>query len=351
MWKTIHRDIAMIPRLRHASGFALWVALCAAAPAALAVTVPDPVTQPAAAVPKQLKINVAWQIALEAADFSPGILDGVFKRKSIMALDEYAARYFPGLNRFDSKIYEALKVDVDRAFVLYTVSADDAAQVGGPLSDDWNEKARLKRLDYESLAECLTEKFHCTRALLESVNPGVKLETLEPGQPLLVPNIRPFPTDNRVTVTKRSAGTAAITVNLGEKTIRVFDKDNNQLALFHCSIAKDKAKLPDRDAKIQTIAAPNPNYTFNPDVWPEVHNVTRTLIIPPGPRNPVGLAWCSLDLPGYGIHGTPKPELIGKTGSHGCFRLTNWDALKFAGLVKEGLPVRIINPERDAAAQ
>ena len=116
------------------------------------------------------------------------------------------------------------------------------------------------------------------------------------------------------------------------------------------TIAKDKAKLPDRDTKVSAIAAPNPGYQFNPSMWPEVHDVTRILNIPPGPRNPVGLAWCSLDLPGYGIHGTPKPELIGKTGSHGCFRLTNWDALKFAGLVKEGMPVKIVNPEKDAAA-
>ena len=67
---------------------------------------------------------------------------------------------------------------------------------------------------------------------------------------------------------------------------------------------------------------------------------------PPGPRNPVGLAWVSLELPGYGIHGTPKPELIGKTGSHGCFRLTNWDALKFAGMVREGMVVKVVNPEK-----
>jgi lipoprotein-anchoring transpeptidase ErfK/SrfK len=82
-------------------------------------------------------------------------------------------------------------------------------------------------------------------------------------------------------------------------------------------------------------------------MWPDVHDVTQTLQIPPGPRNPVGLAWVGLDLPGYGIHGTPKPELIGKTGSHGCFRLTNWDALKFAGLVQVGIPVKVVNPEKN----
>ena len=207
-----------------------------------------------------------------------------------------------------------------------------------------NEKAQMKRLNYESLADCITEKFHCTQALLESLNPHVKMAALAPGQNLVVPNIRPFPTDYHLAITKRN-GAASVTVNLGEKTIRVFDAGGGELALFHCSIAKDKNKLPDHDTKVKVIAAPNPNYTFDPKVWPEVHNVSQILTIPPGPRNPVGLAWVSLDLPGYGIHGTPKPEMIGKTGSHGCFRLCNWDALKFAGWVREGMPVKVINPD------
>lgn len=321
------------------------------APAAAPTVVPASavVTTPATpivgtGVAKQLRINIAWQIALEASDFSPGIIDGVFKRKGVMALTEYAGRNFPGTQIYDVSVYKALQVDVDGALAAYVVTADDAAQVGGALPDDWNEKSQLKRLNYESLADCIAERFHTTQALLESLNPGVKLASLMPGQKLVVPNIRPFPTDYHLVVTKRAGGASA-TVNLGEKTIRIFDKDDGELALFHCSIAKDKNKLPDRDTKVVTIAAPNPNYTFDPKVWPEVHNVSRILTIPPGPRNPVGLAWVSLDLPGYGIHGTPKPELIGKTGSHGCFRLCNWDALKFAGWVREGMPVKVINPD------
>lgn len=306
---------------------------------------PRPPAVIAPGVAKQLRINIAWQIALEAQDFSPGIIDGVFKRKGLMALNEYAARFFPGVSPFDMKVFQALQVDVDGAFATYTITPDDAAQVGGPLPDDWNEKSQLKRLNYESLADCIAEKFHCTQGILETLNPGIKLNELSPDQTLVVPNIRPFPQDNRVVLPKRP-GADAVTVNLAEKTIRVFDKDGNELALFHCSIAKDKDKLPDRDTKVAEIAAPYPNYTFNPKVWPEVHDVTHVLTIPPGPRNPVGLAWTSLDLPGYGIHGTPKPELIGKTGSHGCFRLTNWDALKFAAYARIDMPVKIINPDK-----
>ncbi len=272
-----------------------------------------------------------------------------------MALSDYRDRFFgggpapggsPSVSPFDNRIFHLLNVDVDDAVVTYEITADDAAQVG-MVPEDWNEKAKLQRLPYESLAECMGEKFHCTKALLETLNPGIKLDSLAPGQTLNVPNIRPFPEDNRVVVLHNWSNTASVTVDLAEKTIRVFDKDGTELALFHCSIAKDKAKLPDHDTRVQVIAAPNPQYTFRPDMWPDVHDVTQTLQIPPGPRNPVGLAWVGLDLPGYGIHGTPKPELIGKTGSHGCFRLTNWDALKFAGLVQVGTPVKVVNPEKN----
>jgi lipoprotein-anchoring transpeptidase ErfK/SrfK len=303
---------------------------------------PPPIADPK--LNKQTRINIAWQVALDAADFSPGIIDGHFKRNGVMALTEYAARFFPGLSPYDAKVYAALKVDVPYAVTSYEITPDDVAQVAGPLPGDWNDKTKLDRLRYETLAECMGEKFHCTLALLQQLNPGVSMSTLAAGQTLVVPNIRPFPTDNRVVVLHHWADTGSVTVNLGEKAIRVFDKDGNELALFHCSIARDKAKLPTRDAKVMVIAAPNPQYTFHPEMYPEVKDVTQVLQIPPGPRNPVGLAWVGLDLPGYGIHGTPKPEMIGKTGSHGCFRLTNWDALKFAGFVQIGIPVKIVNP-------
>jgi lipoprotein-anchoring transpeptidase ErfK/SrfK len=351
---------------RHSTGpKAAPAALPVAAPAALPVAPPGaapevpeaPTPPPAAAdaakrpaatvnVAKQTRVNIAWQIALEAANFSPGIIDGHFGRRSVMALNEYKDRFFPGASPFDPRVFNALNVDPDSAITTYSITEDDAAQVGGPIPEDWNAKEKLEKLRYESLADCLTEKFHVSRVLMSVLNPGVRLDGLAPGQTLNVPNLRPFPESNKPTVIPNNSASAYVTVNLGEKTIRVFDKDDHELALFHCSIARDKAKLPARDTVVKNIAAPNPNYTFDPKNWPEVHNVSRVLTIPPGPRNPVGLAWVSLELPGYGIHGTPKPELIGKTGSHGCFRLTNWDALKFAGMVREGMPVKMVNPEK-----
>lgn len=299
-------------------------------------------------IPAQMRVNLAWQIALEAVDFSPGILDGHFGRKSQMALSEYAARFFPGKDKFDPEVFLSLNISVEEAVASYTITVDDAAKIG-PLPDDWNEKAKLDRLTYDTMIDYIAEKFHSTRALLQALNPGVKFHSLDVGQTLLVPNIRPFPTSS---TTQPGASTRVvekadrIEINLAAKTIRVYDRANTQIALFHCSVAKDKAKLPDRDAVVKTIAV-NPEYKFDPKYWPEVNNVDRILIIKPGPRNPVGSVWIGLDLPGYGIHGNPKPELIGKTGSHGCFRLTNWDALKLVSVARIGMPVRMINPEKE----
>lgn len=309
-------------------------------------------TRSARLTSSQLKINLAWQIALDGAHFSPGVIDGKFGKKSQLALGQYAAANFPGLTGFDRKVYEALRVDVKEAVASYTITDQDAAMVG-PLPDDWNEKAKLEHLNYTSLADCISEKFHCTQGLLTSLNPGVSLGALNVGQALMVPHVRPFPGEAEVdpapatteSTTRVAAARAAyITIDLTAKIIRAYDKGDRQIALFWCSVAKDKAKLPASDTTIKVMAK-DPDYTFFPAMWADVHNVDHALKIPPGPRNPVGLAWMGLELPGYGIHGTPKPELIGKTGSHGCFRLTNWDALALYSMVHTGMSVKILNPE------
>ncbi len=98
------------------------------------------------------------------------------------------------------------------------------------------------------------------------------------------------------------------------------------------------------------VWAENPEYTFDPDLFaedPEAAAIGRRLRIPPGPNNPVGVAWIGLDRPGYGIHGTPEPENVSRTESHGCFRLTNWDARKLVHAVRKGLPVAVLPEAAD----
>ena len=168
---------------------------------------------------------------------------------------------------------------------------------------------------------------------MRTLNPGVA--TVSAGVSLTAPNLEPA-------VPLPKAG--RIVIILGETTLLVYDKAGKVIACFPCSIAADKNKRPNGLLTVVTGAL-NPNYTFNPDVLKEAaarENITSKMIIPPGPRNPVGLAWITLSLPGYGIHGTPDPLDISRTGSHGCFRLANWNAIKLFKIVTRGVPVDVV---------
>lgn len=275
---------------------------------------------------------IAVQSALDREGFSPGLIDGKIGRKTQLALRTFQEfRGLPTSGECDAATTQALRIGASPT-TAYTLTAADLAEVGGPIPDDWNKRAALDRMRYDSLAALLAERGHCSRALVETLNPGVTIASLKPGARVTLPIVTPQRTDIAV---------ESLEVDLGEKLIRARDARGRVVALFHCSIAAFAEKRPSGDAEIAVVAA-DPEYTFKPEMWPEVKNVSRPLRIPPGPRNPVGLFWIGLSLPGYGIHGTPNPELIGKTGSHGCIRLTNWDAVRLGGLVRIGMRVRFV---------
>jgi lipoprotein-anchoring transpeptidase ErfK/SrfK len=283
----------------------------------------------AASVDAPLRTALAWQIALDRAGFSPGLIDGKPGPKTKLATREFQhAHRLAETGTLDADTAAALGADPEKALGTYIVEASDLAEIG-PAPKGWVERSKLKRLAYPSLDEELAEKLHCTRALLAELNPGVTIASLKPADRFVGPALV-------------GAGPAVrgerIDIDLSEKVIRVYGADGGVVALFHCSIAADRAKRPEGRAAV-AVMANNPTYTFDPDKWPEVKDVNKKLEIPPGPRNPVGLCWIGLSLPGYGIHGSPTPELIGKTGSHGCFRLTNWDAIRLSRMIRVGTPV------------
>jgi len=291
----------------------------------LLASVPAGAAEPA----EEWRTHLAWQIALDRVGFSGGILDGKVGPKGQLAVREFQrAHALPATGGLDAKTAEALGVDPAKAVTTCTVQAADLEQLG-PFPKTWPEKAKLARLAYPTLDELLAEKSHCTRALLARLNPGKEIAQLKAGESLQVPAVAEAPPVVRA---------ESIEINLAEKVIRARGKAGELIGLFHCSIAADKERLPSGQATVIVISE-NPAYTFDPKMWPEVKDVTQKLTIPPGPRNPVGLCWIGLSLSGYGMHGTPMPEMIGKTGSHGCFRLTNWDALRLAKMVRVGTPV------------
>jgi lipoprotein-anchoring transpeptidase ErfK/SrfK len=204
-----------------------------------------------------------------------------------------------------------------------------------PLPDTWLGKSQRETLGYATALELAAERYRANPKLLQQLNPDVDWNGVTPGLHIQVPAVE------RVTVSKTAA---RILIWLEARELEVVDADGAVLAHFPVSIARMVEKRPVGELQVKVII-PDPNYTFDPAVFPESaegKTLGRKLVVPPGPNNPVGVAWIGLDLPGYGIHGTPDPEKVGRTESHGCFRLANWDALTLLGLVRVGLPVVVV---------
>jgi len=274
--------------------------------------------------------NLAWQIALDREGFSPGVIDGKPGAKTNLATSEFQrARGLAVTGNLDDATALALRLGAYDVLKSYTIQQADLDQVIGKLPANWVAKSQLKFLGYESLGSCLAERFHCSTGLLASLNPKVNFANLKATDTICAPCI-----------VKPSPGPLAkrLEINLAQKVIRVFGTDDKLIALFHCSIAANPAKRPSGEATVTSVTV-DPIYCFDPAMWPEVKNVDQKLMIAPGPRNPVGRCWIALSLRGYGIHGTPNPEMIGKTGSHGCFRMTNWDAMRLGMMVRAGTTV------------
>ena len=153
-----------------------------------------------------------------------------------------------------------------------------------------------------------------------------------PGTVLKIPDVN-YPDPNNQA--------AYVVVHLADRYLEAYDENTNLLVHFPSSIAAKVEKRPVGELHVVAII-PNPNYTVDPALFPEsaeLQSIGHKLILPPGPNNPVGIAWVGLDKTGYGVHGTPIPEQVGRTESHGCFRLANWDADYLLKLVWMGMPV------------
>lgn len=269
------------------------------------------------------------QTLLARANFSPGLIDGKPGRKTKLALDFFQTAKGPD----DAKYLSAETASAWTRTVLITNT--DLELITGPIPEDWNERALLSASGYADLTELLCERGWCTAELLQLLNPSIEINSLSAGAEVTIPDVptRPLP------------HIARLEINLKEQIVLGFNADNQHIFLTHCSIARQPEKRPLGIYHIQTIVT-DPDYTFDPRDWPEITNVTSKLRIAPGPRTPVGAAWLGLDLPSYGLHGTVRPQDIGKTGSHGCFRLYNWDATRLAHAMHIGDVVEIYESAR-----
>ena len=317
-------------RLRWAISAILGAALPATSAAIVAI---DPV---AVNRPEQPKLSdgakgqgvLRAQILLDRAHFSCGEIDGKFGRNLKKAIAAFQAeRQLPVTGALDAATWDALNTDDAPALTGYTITKDDLKGPFVPIPADMKGKSELPYLGYSSPLEEIGEKFHSSPAVLRSLNPGANFE--QESQQLTVPNVQVMP----------PAQAASIVVSKGESSVRVYDASGALLAFYVATIgSSEHDPLPIGDWSVNGIFN-NPKFHYNAGLFWDAKDTTEKETLPPGPNSPVGLVWIDLSKEHYGIHGTPEPGKIGHTTSHGCIRLTNWDALELASIVRPDTPV------------
>lgn len=284
--------------------------------------------------PRPVRDLFEAQVVLARQCLSPGSIDGVLGGQTRAALRAFQRREgLPETDALDEATRAALVLEF-APLITYLVGSNDLARLQ-PTRATWLGKSQQSALDYETILELAAEKGRASPNLIRRLNPGVDWAGVAAGDAIQIPNVTNGPP---------AVKAAHAVIHLGGKQLQAFDASTNLLAHFPCSIAARFDKRPGGELRVVAIAE-NPNYTFNPEVFPEsaeARQLRTKLILPPGPNNPVGTAWISLDKPGYGIHGTPSPEQVGRTESHGCFRLANWNAEYFLKLVWIGMPVYVL---------
>ena len=264
------------------------------------------------------------QIELDQNGFSCNTIDGVAGGKTDRAIQLASKTALKTHDPF--RIETVTQTDID---ALVTIPKNPA------------DKAKLPRMGYETIKEMFAERGHMSQRALERLNPGVDWNHIAAGTKLVIPDFPPMENDLAPNKRKRPAA-ALVRVSLSRFEITAYDANGSCIALFPCSIARDKNKLPPHGELKITSYIPNPNYTYTPDFVPAGRKAAK-YVFPEGPNCPVGVAWMGLNLPGYGIHGTPRPESIGNAESHGCFRLANWNAARLFAMCRSGTRV-IVEP-------
>lgn len=282
-------------------------------------------------LPGQLDAQVlAVQIMLDRAQHSPGAIDGRMGGNTRRAVRAYQKAN--GLNvtgEIDAKLIESLEQQHGgKFFRTYTITEDDVSGPFHSVPDSMTEQAKMDKLTFQSPAEKLAEKFHMTKDFLTALNPnadlssaGTQIEVIQAGDESVASKV------------------ARIEVAKSHNELRAYTAEGKLVSTYPITVGSDIHPSPNTQVEVRAIAM-NPTYHFDPEgrSWgPE-----KKLTIAAGPNNPVGTVWIDLTREGYGIHGTPEPRLIGKTNSHGCVRMTNWDAVELAKAVSKGTTVEFL---------
>ena len=325
------------------------------------------------------RAEMQLQVVLDREGFGPGVIDGAMGMST-----ENALRGFQEANGLEitGDLDEATRAALARwdnipATRVVRIPEDWRSLTFSELPDEPAAQADLTSLGYESLDERLAERFHTTIEVLEALNPGGRpagatdspetdtapegageaddaaatRSSFAPGQLLRVPNVgadriaRDAVSDEDWRRTLQMLGVGSeqpeverIVVSKSKGTLKAYDADEKLVALFTVTTGSEHDPLPLGDWSVKGVAY-NPPFSYDPDLFWDASEADEEEQLPPGPNGPVGVVWIDLTKDHYGIHGTPEPQAIGRSQSHGCVRLTNWDAARLAQMVTGGTDV------------
>ena len=279
-------------------------------------------------------VLIRAQVLLDRAGFSPGVIDGRVGSNFVNALRAFQQQNgLKDSGELDPPTWsKLLETSAEPALGDYVISDDDAK---GPfvedIPDSFEKKAELKRLAYTGPEELVAEKFHMDEDLVEQLNPGKALD--RPGTSIVVANVQRAPPKIQV---------QRVVVEKNARSVRAFDREGKLVGFYPASIGSEEKPAPTGTFKITRVVR-DPVYFYNPKFQFRGVRAQQKLKIAPGPNNPVGSVWMNLNERSYGLHGTAEPAKVGKTYSHGCVRMTNWDAQKLATMVKKGTKVEFVD--------